>query len=450
MESSSMKQRLPGTSTGPQYVAAPIPDFGAGTGGKASEPHPSGQVKHGALIQLLRLLGFIDWFCCVCFSVHTIQILGSPLYFINKDYYYAYMSLTKQSFGLLITTITQWFSPTLIRVSGDKSVRGQLRQTKDGRLEVDFPERIVLISNHQLYSDWLYLWWIAYCNNHQMHGHIYIILKESLKYIPIIGPGIMFFGFVFLARNWAKDKPRFQRRLQQLKARHSGPMSGSQSLDPMWLMIYPEGTNLSGNTRKKSVKWAEKQGIPDLTHQILPRSTGLRYCLQELNGTVDWIYDCTVAYEGIPRGQYGQDIFTLRATYFQGRPPKSVNMYWRRLAVSNIPVDDAKAFETWVLDRWKEKESLLEQYAQTGRFPADDGHDADVALSDDGVIGDKPLQGAGYIETEVKLAHWWEVLQMFIPLFAFALVANVLAKVWNIAFYGDMAGSSWIAFRPNQ
>lgn len=134
-----------------------------------------------------------------------------------------------------------------------------------------------------------------------MHGQIYIILKESLKYFPIIGPGMMFYGFIFMARNWTKDKPRMQYRLEKLKtrqqvSRHSPP----GSLDPMWLFIFPEGTNLSGNTRGKSKAFADKAGLQDMKHQLLPRSTGLHFCLDELKGTVDWVYDCTIAYEGIP------------------------------------------------------------------------------------------------------------------------------------------------------
>lgn len=65
-------------------------------------------------------------------------------------------------------------------------------------------------------------------------------------------------------------------------------------------MIFPEGTNLSDNGRKASAKYAEKTGIKDLRHLMIPRSTGLRFCLENLAGSVDWIYDCTVAYEGIP------------------------------------------------------------------------------------------------------------------------------------------------------
>ena len=281
-----------------QWVSEPLPDLGAGIKGQAAEPHPAGRVKYGNLMQIVRLVAFVTWFFSVVISTHLVQIIGIPLYWINRNYFYAYIALTKQTFGLLLTTITQWFSPTKVRVSGDRSVRGQLVGTKDGLLQTEFPERLVMIANHQLYTDWLYLWWFAYTN--KMHGHIYIILKESLKYIPIIGPGIMFYGFVFMSRKWTHDKDRLHHRLQKLKSRHSGPMSGSRGLDPMWLMIFPEGTNLSANTRKGSKKWAEKQGVPDLQHLLLPRSTGLQYCLQELEGTIDWVYDCTMAYEGIP------------------------------------------------------------------------------------------------------------------------------------------------------
>ena len=291
MASQELKQRLAGTSHNPPNPSTKSRESTAAV-------HPAGKVKHGTFAQGVRLLLATSWFVGCCVTLHVTQFLGCPLYLINRDYYYAYMALTKQSFGILMITITQWLSPTVMRVSGDESVRGQLKVTSDGRLKTEFPERLVLIANHQLYSEWLYLWWISYTS--RMHGHIFIVLKEVLKYIPIIGPGMMFFGFIFVARNWAKDQERIRHRLQKLTSRHGGPLSGSQSLDPMWLLIFPEGTNLSSNTRKSSAKWAEKQGIPDLHHQLLPRSTGLHFALSELKGSVDWVYDCTLGYEGVP------------------------------------------------------------------------------------------------------------------------------------------------------
>ncbi|KAI9679086.1 MAG: hypothetical protein M1829_001756 [Trizodia sp. TS-e1964] len=394
----------------------------------APSNHPGGAVKHGGVAQVMRMFLIAAYFFECTFSIALTQFLGIPLYFLNRDFYYAYMARTKESFGLLVTTMTQWWSPTVVRISGDASVRGQLRLRKDGRLECQFPERIVLIANHQLYSDWLYLWWISYTNG--MHGHIYIILKESLKYVPLLGPGMLFYGFIFLARNWVKDEPRFRHRLRKL----STPAAHSPSLKPMWLLIFPEGTNMSSNGRAASAKWAEKQSMPDLHHSLLPRSTGLLYCLKELRETVGWLYDCTVAYEGIPRGEYGQDIFTLRSTYFQGRPPKSVNMYWRRFAISSIPLDDIKAFEQWLLARWREKDELLEMYVQNGRFPADDGIDASSGDGDGmgRIEVNSVKRGAGYIETEVK-ANWWEVSRIFVVLASFALLAIIMSRIWDWA-----------------
>lgn len=140
----------------------------------------------------------------------------------------------------------------------------------------------------QLYTDWLYLWWVAYTNN--MHGYIYIILKESLKNIPVIGWGAQFYNFIFLSRKWEQDQASFRQHLNEL----------NNPDDPMWLLIFPEGTNLAKGTKEKSKQWAEKTGVEDMKHQLLPRSKGLQFCLQNLRTTTDWLYDVTIGYEGIP------------------------------------------------------------------------------------------------------------------------------------------------------
>ena len=91
------------------------------------------------------------------------------------------------------------------------------------------------------------------------------------------------------------------------------------------------------------------------------------------------------------------------------------------------------------MTRWLEKEDLLDQYARNGRFPADEGHDSEAEpTSNSGSV--KVSQGAGFIETEVRLVHWYEVCSIFVVMAAFAMLANLLAKVWNLAFYGNLIG----------
>jgi lysocardiolipin and lysophospholipid acyltransferase len=83
-------------------------------------------------------------------SIAVTQFLGAPLYFYSKDLFYAWMAMSKQHFGIVSATMTYWWAPVTVRVSGDESMRGQFRKTEDGRLESDFPERIVFVSNHQV------------------------------------------------------------------------------------------------------------------------------------------------------------------------------------------------------------------------------------------------------------------------------------------------------------
>ncbi|KXX81458.1 putative acyltransferase CST26 [Madurella mycetomatis] len=379
--------------------------------------HPSGKEKHGRLVQVLRGVSFGVYFMTCAIAINATQFLGAPLYWIDRDLFYAYMSLTKQSFGLLITTATHWWGPTTIRISGDASVADQMRKTEDGLVEFSFPERMIMIANHQIYTDWLYLWWVGYANMPKMHGSIYIILKESLKYIPIVGPGMMFYGFIFMSRKMAVDQPRLAHRLGKLKAQHTAP-DGKSYLNPMWLLLFPEGTNASQNGRNKSAKWAEKIGVKDPEHMLLPRSTGIYFCLNELKGTVDYVYDCTVAYEGIPRGQFGEKLFTLSGTYFRGQPPKSVNFYWRRFRVADIPLDNQEQFDLWLRERWYEKDALMEQYISTGRFPASPSQ-----------VLTKGQEG--FLETEVRTRYWFEFLQIFTVLGAFGLLINAVLKLWG-------------------
>ncbi|KAK3366148.1 acyltransferase-domain-containing protein [Lasiosphaeria ovina] len=383
----------------------------------ARDPHPSGKGENSRLTQVFRGLSFAVYFLTCCIAIHITQLIGAPLYWINHDLYYAYMSLTKQSFGVTITTMTKWWGPTTIRISGDASVAGQIRKTKDGLVEFTFPERMIMIANHQIYTDWLYLWWVGYANTPGMHGYLYIILKESLKYIPIMGAGMMFYGFIFMSRKMAVDQPRMAHRLRKLKTQNTTP-EGQKYLNPMWLLLFPEGTNASQNGRNKSAKWAEKIGVKDLEHLLLPRSTGIYFCLTELKGTVDWVYDCTVAYEGIPRGEFGEDYFTLSGTYFRGQPPKSVNFYWRRFRVADIPLETQEQFDLWLRDRWYEKDALMEQYLSTGRFPPSPS---------DTVTKDRQ----GFIETEVRTRHRFEFLQVFAVLGMVGLLFNIASKTWT-------------------
>lgn len=92
-------------------------------------------------------------------SIHFTQIIGAPLYFVNREWFYAYMAMTKRSFALTTAVMTHIWGSTTIRISGDETVAGQIKPTPGGGVQFNFPERMVLIANHQV------------CGYHSLYMH---------------------------------------------------------------------------------------------------------------------------------------------------------------------------------------------------------------------------------------------------------------------------------------
>jgi len=328
--------------------------------------------------RFIRATTFTVWFSLACLAIALTQLILSPLWLFDRELFRSWIVHTKEAFGIVATTITEYWAPTPVRVTAEGALVKDLQLGEDGLLQGKFPDRLVLIANHQLYTDWLYLWWFAYAC--RRHGAIHIILKKSLKHIPIVGWGMQYYGFIFLARNWLQDKTTLLRRLLQLQR---------EDKKPLWLMIFPEGTNYAPTAYALSSAYADKTGVSMPRNVLLPRSTGLFFCLQNLSKSVEWVYDCTFAYENVPRRGFGQDYYSLAGTFFYGSPPKKVHMHWRRFPMKDVPLEDEQAFEEWLQKRWEEKDALIESYYDNGKFKGD------------------------AIETSIKLGSIAEVLKVF-------------------------------------
>jgi hypothetical protein len=104
-------------------------------------------------------------------------------------------------------------------------------------------------------------------------------------------------------------------------------------------------------------------------------------------------------------------------------------MYWRRLAIADMPLDDHEKFDVWLRERWCEKDALYEYFLTHGQFPA-------FTAATNGLTNGDGKGKEEFIETEVKLADIWEVGNIFIVLAAAGMAANLLAKVYSLARYG--------------
>lgn len=96
-------------------------------------------------------------------------------------------------------------------------------------------------------------------------------------------------------------------------------------------------------------------------------------------------------------------------------------MYWRRYAVSDIPVDDREAFDAWLAERWREKDELLDGYLETGLFPTDKAHTPEGSGIED-----------GFINTEVKIRSIQEIGTIFVVLASLTMILRLGSQLWNM------------------
>ena len=66
---------------------------------------------------------------------------------------------------------------------------------------------------------------------------------------------MQFFRFIFLARSWASDRLQLASELSDLGKQ------AQQGDKPLSLVLYPEGTLVSDQTKPISKKYADKLGI---------------------------------------------------------------------------------------------------------------------------------------------------------------------------------------------
>ncbi|ODV91849.1 hypothetical protein CANCADRAFT_12824, partial [Tortispora caseinolytica NRRL Y-17796] len=214
-------------------------------------------------------------------------------------------------------------------------------------------KRSIFVSNHQIYTDWIHSWVLAYMCD--MDRGMHIVSKESLKKLPVTGWAMQFFRFNFLARNWKIDEKRIASDIAQI--------TGSDNLGgekwPLFFLIFPEGTVLCDNGFASTRRWAEKNNLAVPKRVLLPKSTGLYTYLCGLKGSVEYMCNVTFGYEGLPKDEYGEDYFSLRRSSFKGIQPTAVHFDLQKIPIKDIPLESQPVFDKWLTDLWYQKDKAM-------------------------------------------------------------------------------------------
>lgn len=221
-------------------------------------------------------------------------------------------------------------------------------------------QRFVIMSNHQLYLDWLYMWSLA--SHIGLTGGIRYILKRDLMFVPILGLGMKLMDFIFVSRNWEKDRVKLPRRVKRMVYRDF----------PFALCIFPEGTTLSKSTFANMKEHAKEKNISEdqvPTRCLIPRVNGLHTILNGLSEDCDGVLDVTSYFKGADFDKEDPEVtFGIKKLLLHGIAPSVIHFRVKYYPLSEIPFENREELAAWLKSRFLEKSKRLDECTANGRF----------------------------------------------------------------------------------
>lgn len=252
------------------------------------------------------------------------------------------------------------------------------------RLSGQLPRRdhaaAILLANHQLDTDWLYLWEVLRVVG--THGILKIVLLREMRSMPLVGWLMELVGFVFVSggnKGRSGDAEAIRVAARRLAER------------PCVLLVFPEGTTVNVESKARSEAFAVKVGRPSQSLLVVPRSAGLAAAIRGfVEGGVPLedvvIYDATLAYAGysgeVPAWKLGferaRDVELPNvARLLRGQPGRFVRVHCDAFRASDLvrDVDDVeRGLVKWLDDRWTLKNTMLQTFAVEEDFGPECGH----------------------------------------------------------------------------
>ncbi|XP_029793867.1 lysocardiolipin acyltransferase 1 isoform X2 [Suricata suricatta] len=265
----------------------------------------------------------------------SIFMLGPflPLMFVNPSWYRWINDRLVAAWLTLPAALLETVFGVKVIITGDAFVPG---------------ERSVIIMNHRTRMDWMFLW-----NCLMRYSYLRlekICLKASLKSVPGFGWAMQAAAYIFIHRKWKDDKSHFEDMIDYF----------CDIREPLQLLIFPEGTDLTENSKARSNDFAEKNGLQKYDYVLHPRTTGFTFVVDRLREgkNLDAVHDITVAYpHNIPQ--------TERHLLY-GDFPKEIHFHVHRYPVDTLPTS-TEGLQLWCHQRWEEKEERLRSFYQGGK-----------------------------------------------------------------------------------
>ncbi|KAF5306635.1 hypothetical protein FQA39_LY08824 [Lamprigera yunnana] len=216
-------------------------------------------------------------------------------------------------------------------------------------------EHAYCVMNHTYEIDWLIGW--MFCDRIHLLGNCKAYAKKVIKYMPVLGWAWKFSEFVFLERSFEKDREVINKQIMEL-ADHP---------DPIWLLLFPEGTRFTLDKHKASEQFAREKNLPELKYHLQPRTKGFVASLSSMHGKVNAIYDILLAFKE-------DDPVEPTMTNLLFGKPVTAHMYMKRVPMEDVPISEVEQ-EKFLRAMFVGKDKLKDSFVRTGDFFALSGVD---------------------------------------------------------------------------
>ncbi|XP_012275220.1 1-acyl-sn-glycerol-3-phosphate acyltransferase gamma [Orussus abietinus] len=276
----------------------------------------------------------INFFQCVLY----LGLRPFSRYLYRKINYYLCYSINCQ-----LIFLTEWWSDSEIVLYIDKEDFKKYYGKEHG----------YIIMNHSYEIDWLMGWLL--CDRIGVLGNCKAYAKKSVQYIPPLGWAWKFAESVFLERNWDKDREIIGRQIKEL-INHP---------DPIWLLLYAEGTRFTPEKREASQRFAREKGLPVLKYHLTPRTKGFTASVPYMKGKIPAVYDVQLAFKT-------SDTVNPSITNLLFGKKVVGHLYFNRIPMEEIPDDETGAAE-WLHKHYQQKDRMAESFFETNDFFATSG-----------------------------------------------------------------------------
>lgn len=226
--------------------------------------------------------------------------------------------------------------------------------SNEDQIENFFKEHSICLGNHGYELDWSGAWLMT-----DKIGHLAsckAMLKNDLKYLPVIGWAWFMSDQLFLDRNWEKDRHKLNSGVDNLLR-----------YEPMIATFFCEGTRFTTDKFEEAQKFAAERGLQVPRHHLIPRTKGFvavcKHLKQRKRENPDLkinIYNVEIAFDD-------SGAMNLTDIVKRGLSPKG-HIYFERIAFDEVP-DEDEACAKWLQDLYLKKDDLQDYFLANRSFP---------------------------------------------------------------------------------